>query len=61
MELLVKRGSSPPEGHFMMNISGAQFTSNWDAAIGKTYLGTHSYKYNIKKVFMFYFLLYNIK
>uniref|UniRef100_A0A672NB08 Si:ch211-241f5.3 n=1 Tax=Sinocyclocheilus grahami TaxID=75366 RepID=A0A672NB08_SINGR len=27
VELLVKRGNSPPEGHFMMNTSGAQLTS----------------------------------
>ncbi|XP_058627750.1 adhesion G protein-coupled receptor E3 isoform X1 [Onychostoma macrolepis] len=39
VELLVKRGNSPPEGHFMMNISGAQLTSNWDTATGNTYLG----------------------
>ncbi|KAI2646916.1 Adhesion G protein-coupled receptor E2 [Labeo rohita] len=39
VELLVKRGSSPPEGHFLMNISGAQMTSHWDTATRDTYLG----------------------
>ncbi|XP_016131418.1 CD97 antigen-like isoform X1 [Sinocyclocheilus grahami] len=39
VELLVKRGNSPPEGHFMMNTSGAQLTSSWDTATGNTYLG----------------------
>uniref|UniRef100_A0A671R9L8 Si:ch211-241f5.3 n=1 Tax=Sinocyclocheilus anshuiensis TaxID=1608454 RepID=A0A671R9L8_9TELE len=39
VELLVKRGNSPPEGHFMMNTSGAQLTSHWDTATGNTYLG----------------------
>ncbi|XP_050957679.1 adhesion G protein-coupled receptor E2 [Labeo rohita] len=39
VEMLVKRGSSPPEGHFLMNISGAQLTSNWDTATGNNHLG----------------------
>uniref|UniRef100_A0A9J7ZAI7 Si:ch211-241f5.3 n=1 Tax=Cyprinus carpio carpio TaxID=630221 RepID=A0A9J7ZAI7_CYPCA len=39
VELLVKRGNSPPEGDFMMNISGAQLTSHWDTATGNTHLG----------------------
>ncbi|RXN31195.1 adhesion G -coupled receptor E2-like protein [Labeo rohita] len=42
VEMLVKRGSSPPEGHFLMNISGAQLTSNWDTATGNKHLGIHS-------------------
>ncbi|KAL1278624.1 hypothetical protein QQF64_025297 [Cirrhinus molitorella] len=39
VEMLVKRGSSPPEGYFMMNISGAQLTSHWDTATGNNHLG----------------------
>uniref|UniRef100_A0A8C2IFD1 Si:ch211-241f5.3 n=1 Tax=Cyprinus carpio TaxID=7962 RepID=A0A8C2IFD1_CYPCA len=39
VELLVKRGNSPPEGDFMMNTSGAQFTSHWDTATGNNHLG----------------------
>ncbi|XP_026103658.1 adhesion G protein-coupled receptor E1-like isoform X2 [Carassius auratus] len=39
VELLVKRGNSPPEGDFRMNISGAQLTSHWDTATGNTYHG----------------------
>ncbi|XP_073694059.1 adhesion G protein-coupled receptor E5 isoform X2 [Garra rufa] len=39
LEMLVERGSSPPEGHFMMNTSGALFTSHWDTATGNNHLG----------------------
>ncbi|XP_042575715.1 adhesion G protein-coupled receptor E2 isoform X1 [Cyprinus carpio] len=39
VELLLKRGNSPPEGEFMMNTSGAQFTSHWDTATGNNHLG----------------------
>ncbi|RXN37456.1 CD97 antigen-like isoform X1 [Labeo rohita] len=39
VELLVKNGSSSPEGHFLMNISGAQLTSQLDTATGDTNLG----------------------
>uniref|UniRef100_A0A8C1S5V0 Si:ch211-241f5.3 n=1 Tax=Cyprinus carpio TaxID=7962 RepID=A0A8C1S5V0_CYPCA len=39
VEMLVKWGNFPPEGDFMMNTSGAQFTSHWDTATGNNHLG----------------------
>ncbi|XP_077069687.1 adhesion G protein-coupled receptor E5 [Siphateles boraxobius] len=39
LELLVKRGSSPPEGDFNISTSSTQFASHWDTATGNTYLG----------------------
>ncbi|KAK7167251.1 hypothetical protein R3I94_001597 [Phoxinus phoxinus] len=39
VELLVKRGSSPPEGDFNISTSSTRFASHWDTATGNTYLG----------------------
>ncbi|XP_067277958.1 adhesion G protein-coupled receptor E5 [Pseudorasbora parva] len=39
MELLIKRGSSPPEGDFNISTSSTRFASHWDTATGNTYLG----------------------
>ncbi|KAG1931366.1 adhesion G protein-coupled receptor E1 [Pimephales promelas] len=39
VELLVKRGSSPPEGDFNISTSSTRFASHWDTATGKTYHG----------------------
>ncbi|XP_073713042.1 adhesion G protein-coupled receptor E5 isoform X1 [Misgurnus anguillicaudatus] len=39
VELLVKRGSSSPDGPLMMSTNSTQFTSNWKTATGNTYLG----------------------
>ncbi|XP_051570510.1 adhesion G protein-coupled receptor E5-like isoform X2 [Myxocyprinus asiaticus] len=39
VELLVKRGSSPPEGPLMISTNTTQFASHWDTATGNTFLG----------------------
>ncbi|CAM4341818.1 unnamed protein product [Leuciscus chuanchicus] len=39
VELLVKRGSSPPEGDFSISTTSTQFASHWETATGNTYLG----------------------
>ncbi|XP_051572569.1 adhesion G protein-coupled receptor E5-like isoform X2 [Myxocyprinus asiaticus] len=39
VELLVKRGSSQPEGPFMISTNTTRFSSHWDTATGNNYLG----------------------
>lgn len=39
VELLIKRDSSPPVGHFMVSTNGTTFTSHWDTATGNEYMG----------------------
>ncbi|XP_073801131.1 adhesion G protein-coupled receptor E5 isoform X1 [Danio rerio] len=39
VELLVKRNSTPPGGRFMVSSNGTWFTSHWDTATGKEYMG----------------------
>ncbi|XP_051988527.1 adhesion G protein-coupled receptor E1-like [Xyrauchen texanus] len=39
VELLVKRGTSPPQGPLMISTNTTQFKSHWDTATGITYLG----------------------
>ncbi|RXN27447.1 adhesion G -coupled receptor E2-like protein [Labeo rohita] len=57
VELLVKNGSSSPEGHFLMNISGAQLTSQLDTATGDTNLGfMTAVLFSYKVLWLNYFL-----
>ncbi|XP_051996124.1 adhesion G protein-coupled receptor E1 isoform X2 [Xyrauchen texanus] len=39
VELLVKRGSSQPEGPFVISTNTTRFSSHWDTATGNNYLG----------------------
>jgi len=45
VELLVKRGSSPPDGDFNISTSSTRFASHWDTATGKTYHGIYSWSH----------------